>query len=185
MAGICRGFGGFNNGDNYYNEIRRDHRYKLEDGVKLNLGFSESANETIEKNFPAQRADADYFAFWCYTISCPVALVTLVLHLFLHNLYIFGVIGHILLGLCLVSGGGVFWGDARLLFSEDDNLQEQYSFPENWRSDTYYGLWLVVEWVGVFACMLALMFYAALLPFYTSSCKKGRQNEEGREIKEI
>ena len=157
-----------------YNEIRRDHRYKLEDGVKLNLGFSESANDTIEKNFPAQRADADYFAFWCYTISCPVALVTLVLHLFLHNLYIFGIIvmqqisvchnylyhsfqGHILLGLCLVSGGGVFWGDARLLFSEDDNLQEQYSFPENWRSDTYYGLWLVVEWVGVFACMLALV----------------------------
>ena len=75
-----------------YNDIRKDHSYTIDNGVTVNLGFSRAVNETIEKNFPVQRADTDFFAFWCYTISCPAALVVLVLHLILHDLYIFGVI---------------------------------------------------------------------------------------------
>ena len=75
-----------------YNDIRKDHRYTIDNGVTVNLGFSRAVNEAIEKNFPVQRADTDFFAFWCYTISCPAALVVLVLHLILHDLYIFGVI---------------------------------------------------------------------------------------------
>ena len=67
-----------------------------------------------------------------------------------------------LLGLCLVSGGGVFWGDGRRLFSADDNFREEFNafgdyFPEDWRTDTYYGAWLLVEWVGVFLCLLAMV----------------------------
>ena len=64
---------------------------------------------------------------------------------------------HILLVLCLVSGAGVLWGDGSQLFSNDVNLRELWNFPDDWRSDTYYGLWLVVEWVGSFLCILALV----------------------------
>ena len=72
-----------------YNDIRKDHSFKDEEGRTISLGYS---NETIEENFPAQRADADYFPFWCFVISFPVLMVFLVLHLILHDLYIFGVI---------------------------------------------------------------------------------------------
>ena len=75
-----------------YNEIRKDHSYEVDGGVTIYLGYSALANETIEKNFPAQRADLDFFPYWLYTISFPVTLLVLVLNLVLHNLYIFGVI---------------------------------------------------------------------------------------------
>lgn len=71
-----------------------------------------------------------------------------------------------LLGLCLICGSGVLWGDGRLLFSEDDNLRDNVFpgiFPEDWRTDTYYGLWLVVEWVGAFLCLLAMVRLSSVM----------------------
>lgn len=75
-----------------YNDIRKDHTIKDKEGRTIPLGFSAAINETIEEDYPPQRADADFFPFWCFVISVPVLLVFLVLHLVLHNLYIFGVI---------------------------------------------------------------------------------------------
>lgn len=175
------GFGVFNNGDNFYNDIRKNATFTTGEGTKFPLPFPD---EHIEEDFPAQRADPDYFAHWCYVVSFPVLMIFLVLHLILHNLYIFGLIGHSLLGLCLICNSGVFWRDGLILFSADDNLRKQEpftTFPKDWRRDTYYGLWLVVEWVGAFVCMLALAVYVVLLPFYTSSCKNSNSSnsEEG------
>ena len=99
------GFGGFNNGNNLsvtpagkicrsfknlcsYNDIREENGLEM-DGGGPTLFFSEEARE---EDFPPHRADADYFAYWCYLISFPALMVVLVLHLILHNLYIFGVI---------------------------------------------------------------------------------------------
>lgn len=62
--------------------------------------------------------------------------------------------------MCLVSGSGVFWVNGRYLFSEDNNLRRRGfldTFPKDWRTDSYYGLWLVVEWVGVIICILAMV----------------------------
>ena len=75
-----------------YNEIRKDHSIKTAGGMTLSLGYSEEANDTIEEDYPAHRADTDYFPYWCFVISLPFTVTILVLHLILHNLYIFGVI---------------------------------------------------------------------------------------------
>ena len=59
-----------------------------------------------------------------------------------------------------MCASGVFWGDGRRLFSADDNLREEIPFmffPDDWRRDTYYGLWLVVEWTGVFLSIVAMV----------------------------
>ena len=77
-----------------------------------------------------------------------------------HTLSLLAPQGHLLLGLCLVCASGVFWGDGRHLFSADDNLREEIPFmffPDDWRRDTYYGLWLVVEWTGVFLSIVAMV----------------------------
>lgn len=77
-----------------YNDIRKDKTFTTDE----DLGFPDNkfplplADKFVEENYPAQRANPDFFAYWCYIVSFPILLVVLVLHLILHNLYIFGVV---------------------------------------------------------------------------------------------
>lgn len=46
----------------------------------------------------------------------------------------------------------MFLAEGNRLFSEDNNYRNEYGsalLPEDWRTDPYWGSWLVGEWFGV------------------------------------
>lgn len=58
---------------------------------------------------------------------------------------------HLLLTLSLICGAGVFWAEGNRLFSADNNYRNEYGsavVPSDWLTDSYWGAWLVGEWVG-------------------------------------
>ena len=62
-----------------------------------------------------------------------------------------------LLTLSLVCGAGAFWAVGNRLYSDDNNYRDETNdmagplevVPEDWRTDPYWGAWLVGEWVGL------------------------------------
>ena len=63
-----------------------------------------------------------------------------------------------------MCGAGAFWVTGSRLFSADNNFQNEFGeapngvdiLPDDWLTQRYYGLWLVVEWVGVAFCLVML-----------------------------
>ena len=63
---------------------------------------------------------------------------------------------HFLLTLTLVCGSGAFWAEGNRLFSADNNYRNEVNsiapievVPSDWKTDPYWGAWLVGEWVGL------------------------------------
>lgn len=77
-----------------------------------------------------------------------------------------------MLGLNIACGAGAFWLTGNRLFS-GDNFQNEFGefngvniLPDDWLTLRYYGLWLLVESVGVGFCLFML---ASLRDYYVLS----------------
>lgn len=91
----------------------------------------------------------------------------------------------------MICGAGAFFAGGNRLFSADNNFRNVYGsriVPEDWKSDPYWGAWLVGEWCGVlitgifavrpantlsssttsFSVLLQLVYYT-ISPFFTNS----------------
>lgn len=50
------------------------------------------SNQTIEEDFPENRADSDFFSFYFFAVAFPVAALLTIAHLIVHGLPIVGFI---------------------------------------------------------------------------------------------
>ena len=113
---------------------------------------------------------------------------------------------HFLLTLSLICGAGAFWADGNRLFSEDNNLRNVYgsvALPADWRSDPYWGAWLVGEWVGILLTGICVVratafslspsmhglnhapsqiIYYTISPFFTNTGKLFSKSNESYEV---
>lgn len=67
---------------------------------------------------------------------------------------------HFLLTLSFICGSAVWFAEGNRLFSKDNNFRNEYGssvIPEDWLSDSYWGAWLVGEWVGVLIAGIGLV----------------------------
>jgi hypothetical protein len=173
---VC--FGSFNNGDNFYNDVR-EKQVVVVNGVPLPLALHPTlgmnVEQIVEEDFPENRADPDFFTFYFFAVVFPFAAVLTATHLILHGIpiggFIVSLIAHILLILSVVCGSGVFWAEGNRLFSKDNNYRNEFGsaiLPEDWLQDPYWGAWLVGEWVGTLITGICVIVYFTVTPFFTN-----------------
>jgi hypothetical protein len=156
-----------------YNDIRENQSLVV-------MGFRRPVPlqpQTIEEDFPENRADPDFFTFYFFAVVFPFAAVLTATHLILHGIPIVGfivsLVAHLLLTLSLVCGAGVFWAEGNRLFSKDNNYRNEFGqfgpiVPEDWLKDPYWGAWLVGEWVGTLITGICVIVYFTVTPFFTN-----------------
>ena len=74
---------------------------------------------------------------------------------------------HLLLTLSFLCGAGVFWAVGNRLYSRDNNYRNLFGdliIPEDWKTDPYYGAWLVGEWVGVLIAGICVVRASHCIP---------------------
>lgn len=175
---IC--FGSFNNGDNFYNDVRENRMVRVASQndmrfpVELFFGVNET-DKIIEEDFPKNRADTDFFSFYFFAVVFPVAALLTIAHLVLHGLpvvgFIISLVAHVLLTVSFICGSAVWFAEGNRLFSKDNNFRNEYGsiiIPEDWLSDSYWGAWLVGEWVGVLIAGIGLLVYYTVTPFFSN-----------------
>lgn len=70
-----------------------------------------------------------------------------------------------------MCGAGAFWQDGTRLFSDDNNFRNTFTsalVPEDWLTDSYWGSWLVGEWVGLLIAGICVVSPLKKLSFGSS-----------------
>jgi hypothetical protein len=163
--------------------------------VPINVGSNPLISERdIEEDFPKNRADSDFFSFYWFVVVYPIAALLTIAHLILHGVpflgFILSITAHFLLTLTLVCGSGAFWAEGNRLFSSDNNYRNEVNsiapievVPSDWKTDPYWGAWLVGEWVGLLITGICVIVYYTVSPFFTNNTKRHGNSTDSYEMK--
>lgn len=170
------GFAAFNEtNDNYYNELRTQ-----------GLNYSNATGYTVtvdaDPTLPERRADIDFFPLWCFLIVAPFLYINNFIHLIVGRWFT-GLSNHFLTTLYLAVGGAVLYRLALDLFGSN-SIGVEYGLSDDWVTDTYWGLWPLLQWVGCLFSVFFMALYMMMWVCFKTKPKVEYYDEEEEEYEE-